>query len=103
PFGPREPRVTAAAGRRDRGEHTAGLRIDLLDAILGDLKQVPAVEGRSGLRAGDIDRAHHLPARRIEGVQLVAGRKPDVLTVKRNPMHLVDTRKGSILTEDFGR
>src|SRR6267378_2155823 len=29
PFGPREPRVTAAAGRRDRGEHTAGLRIDL--------------------------------------------------------------------------
>src|SRR6185436_3266953 len=27
PFGPREPRVTAAAGRRDRGEHTAGLQI----------------------------------------------------------------------------
>jgi hypothetical protein len=26
-----------------------------------------------------------------------------VLTVKRNPMHVVDTRKGSILTEDFGR
>src|SRR5262249_38911876 len=40
PFGPREPRITAAAGRRDRGEHTAGLRIDLLDAILGELKQV---------------------------------------------------------------
>src|SRR5262249_50294029 len=37
PFGPREPRVAAAAGRRDRGEHTAGLRVDLLDAILGDL------------------------------------------------------------------
>src|SRR5262249_47946289 len=44
PFGPREPRVTAAAGRRDRSEHTAGLRIDLLDAISGDLKQVLAVE-----------------------------------------------------------
>src|SRR6266540_4792905 len=29
PFGPREPRATAA-GRRDRGEHTARLRIDLL-------------------------------------------------------------------------
>src|SRR4029077_15999646 len=27
-FGPREPRVTAAAGRRDRGEPSAGLRID---------------------------------------------------------------------------
>ena len=52
---------------------------------------------------GDIDRAHRLPARRIEGVQLVSGRKPDVLTVKRNPMHVVDTRKGSILTDDLGR
>jgi hypothetical protein len=72
PFGPREPRVTAAAGRGDRGEHTAGLRIDLLDAILGELKQVLAVEGRSGMR-GDLDRAQRLPARGIEGVQLVSG------------------------------
>ena len=47
PFGPRESRVTAAAGGRDRGEHAAGLRIDLLDAIPGELKQVLAVEGRS--------------------------------------------------------
>src|SRR5262249_61949578 len=47
PFGPREPRVTAAAGRRDRGEDPARFRIDLLDAILGELKQVLAVEGRS--------------------------------------------------------
>src|SRR5580658_31325 len=53
PFGPGEPRVTAAAGRRDRGEHMAGLRIDLLDAILGDLKQMLTVKGRSGMR-GDI-------------------------------------------------
>jgi hypothetical protein len=29
PFGPGEPRVTAAAGCGDRGEHTASLRIDL--------------------------------------------------------------------------
>src|SRR5262249_60491994 len=50
PFRPREPRVTAAAGRRDRREHTACLRIDLLDAILGDLKQVLAVEGSSCMR-----------------------------------------------------
>ena len=69
PFSPREPRVAAAAGRRDRREHTAGLRIDLLDAILGDLKQVLAVEGRSCMR-GNIDRTHSLPARRIEGVSL---------------------------------
>src|SRR6202790_2306858 len=101
PFGPREPRVTAAAGRRDRGENMAGLPIDLLDAILGELKQVLAVEGGSCMR-GDIDRAQRLPARRIEGVQLFSGGKPDVLTVKRNPTHLVDTRKGSIFTENFG-
>ena len=101
PFGPREPRVTAAAGRRDRGEHTAGLGIDLLDALLRELKQVLAVERRSCMR-GDIDRANRLPARRIERVQLVSGRKPDVLTVKRDPMHVVDTWKGSILIENFG-
>src|SRR5262249_51883545 len=76
-FGTREPRFTAAVWRWNRGEHTAGLRIDLLDAILGELKQVLAVEGRSRM-PGDIDRAYRLPARGIEGVQLVSGRKPDV-------------------------
>jgi hypothetical protein len=73
-----------------------------LDAILGELKQVLAVEGRSGMR-GDLDRAHRLPARTIEGVQFVSGGKPDVPAVKRNPIHAVDTRKGSVLTEDLGR
>src|SRR5262249_19679738 len=92
PFGPREPRVTAAAGRRDRRQHTAGLRIDLLDAILGDLKQMLAVERRPRVRS-DLDRAQHFPLRWIEGVQLVSGRKPDVLTVEREPMHVVDTRE----------
>ena len=79
----------------------AGLGIDLLDAILGDLKQVLAVEGRSGMR-GDIDRARHRPARRIEGVQLVAGRKPHLLTVKGDPVDARGARKGSIFPEDFG-
>src|SRR5439155_27143223 len=54
PFGPCEPRVAAAAGRRDRRDHTPGLRIDLLDSILGELKQMLAVEGGAGMR-GDID------------------------------------------------
>jgi len=65
------------------------------------LKQVLAVEGRSCMR-GDIDRAQRLPARRIEGVQLVSSSKPDVLTVIRDSVHVVGTRKGSILTDDFG-
>src|SRR5712692_3486742 len=101
PFGPGEPGVGAAAGRRDRRQHTTGLRIDLLDAILGDLKQVPAVEGGPGMR-GDIERAQRLAARRIEGGQLVSGGNPDVLTVIRDAMHLVDTRKGAVLADDVG-
>jgi hypothetical protein len=74
--------VIAAARRRDRREHTAGYRIDPLDAILGDLKQVLAVEGRSCVR-GDINRAQRLPTRRIEGVQLVSGATPLVTLPSR--------------------
>ena len=90
PFGPGEPRVTAATRRRDRGDYTAALRIDLLDAILGELKKILAVEGRSSV-SGDVDRAQHLAARRIEGVQLVSGGKPDLLTVIRDSMHATGT------------
>src|SRR5437879_8173038 len=101
PFGPREPRVGPAAGRRDRREHTARLRIDLLDAILGDLKQVPAVERGSRMR-GDIERAQRLPARRIERLQLFSRSNPDTRTVIRDTSHVVDTWKRSVLTDDFG-
>jgi hypothetical protein len=101
PFGPRESRVTATAGCRDRGEHATSRRIDLLDAIFGQLKQVLAVESRSCMR-GDSDRAQRLSACRIERSQLVSGSKPDVPTVIRHSAHVVDTRKGSILTNDFG-
>jgi hypothetical protein len=58
----------AAGRRRDAGKHTAGFRIDLLDAILGDLKQMPTVERRPGMR-GDLNRAERFSARRIEGVE----------------------------------
>ena len=102
PFGPREPRVTTAGGSGNRGQHTAGRRIDLLDEPLGNLKQVPAVEGRSCVR-GDINRAQHLSTRRIEGAQLFSGSKPDLQTVIGHPSHPVDTEKGSILANDFSR
>ena len=94
PSGPREPRDTAAAGRLGiRGEHTAGLRIDpLVDAHPRRAEQVLAVEGRSCMR-GDINPANRGSSPRgIEGIQLVSGSKPDVLTVIRDPMHVVDTR-----------
>jgi hypothetical protein len=101
PFGPRQPRVTAAAGRWDGGEHAAALRIDLLDAILGDLKQVLAVESRSRMR-GDIKGTQRLAAHRIEGVQLVSGGNPDLLTVMRDLADAVNARKGSVLSNDVG-
>jgi len=51
---------------------------------------------------GDIDRAHQVPARGIECVQSLSRGKPDMPTVERDPGHVVDARKGPILTEDFG-
>src|SRR5437868_5572014 len=101
PFGPRESRVAAAAWCRNRGQHLASVRIDLLDAIFGELKQVFAVEGRSGMR-GDVDRAQHFAALGIEGIQLVASGKPDVLTVVRDSTHTLGTRKGSVLADYVG-
>jgi hypothetical protein len=84
-----------------RSKHLAGLRVDLLDAIFGDLKQVLPVERRTCM-GSDIDRADRLPARRIEGVQPVSRREPNVLTVESNAVYLVGTRKGSIFAKDFG-
>ena len=55
-FGPREARVAAGAGGRDRGHDVAGGRIDLVDARLGDLvevlpsKAVPASQAQSSVR-----------------------------------------------------
>src|SRR4029077_403923 len=100
PSGPGQPRIAAAAGRWDGGEHMAGLWIDLMDAILGDLKEVLSVECCSCM-GGDIDRALHLSARRIESVQLVSRSKPDVLAVIANSVHAVSSREGTILSDDF--
>src|SRR5215467_5059178 len=56
PFRPRESGIGAAARRGNRRHYAAGRWIDLLDAIFGNLKEVPAVEGRSGMR-GHVDGA----------------------------------------------
>src|SRR5262245_3657751 len=59
-----------------------------------ELEQVLAVEGRSRIR-NDLDRAQCLSGRRVEGVEPLSSGKPDVLTVIRDSMHVVDTRQGS--------
>jgi len=99
-FGPRETGVATGSRRWDCGEDLACLWIDFLNAILSDLKEVTAVEGCSCVR-GDVDRPHHLSARRLDGIQLVARCKPDVLAVIANPMHAISSGEGAVLLEDF--
>jgi len=77
-----------------------GFQIDLLDAILGYLKEVLAIKSCSGVR-GDIDRAHRLPACGIDCIQFISGSKPDMLTVIGNSVHVIGTWKGTILANDF--
>src|SRR4051812_390175 len=89
-LGPRKPRVTTAARGRNRGKHMPGFEIDLLDSVLGYLKEVLAIKGCSRMR-GDIDRAHRLPACGIECIQSISGRKPDLLTVIGNSVHVIGT------------
>src|SRR5262249_1991983 len=97
PLGPCEAR--GIAGRRDCRQHATGGRIDFLDAILGDLKQVLTIESRSCMR-GNINRTQRLAARRVDRVQLISASKPDLLTVKRDSAHVFNTRKGSILLKN---
>src|SRR5665213_1191640 len=100
-FRPGEAGIAAIAGRRNRRKHTAGVRIDLVDPVFGDLKQMPAVERRSGVR-GDVDRAQRVAARWIERAERVSAGKPDLLAVVGDSIDAVDTGKGSIFPEDFG-
>jgi hypothetical protein len=100
-FGPREARVTATARRRNGGEHAASLGIDLMDVILGDLIEMLSIEGRSRMRR-DIDRAMHLAAQGIEGIQLVSGSEPNVLTIVGDAMDSLRTLERAVLANDFG-
>ena len=49
---------------------------------------------------GDIERAHRFPARRVDRVQRVAGRDPDIGAVIADPMHMRDIRKGAVFADD---
>src|SRR5229473_1069440 len=90
----------------DGAQNGAGLGIDLMDLALAILPhpERPFGPGEPGVgaAAGRRDRRQHTTGRRIEGGQLVSGGNPDVLTVIRDAMHLVDTRKGAVLADDVG-
>src|SRR5580704_18641644 len=100
-FGPGQAGVAAAAGRRNGGDHVSGLGINLVDAILGDLIEMLSVEGRSRMRR-DIDRALQLAARGIDGVQLVSGSEPNILTIVGDAIDSLCTLEGPVLADDFG-
>ena len=87
-----EARVAAVAGRRDRRQHVAGGGIDLVDARLGDLVEVRAVEGGAGV-AGAVQRARGLAAGGIEGDQRGAGGGPDALAVVGDAVHACRRRR----------
>ena len=101
PLGPCEPGVAATAGCRDRGEHLSGRRIDLLDAIVRDLKEMMPIEGCPGMRR-DVEGSQRLTAPRIEGLEGLPCSKPDLLTVVGHAVHVLDAWK-RVLTKDFGR
>src|SRR5262249_35650676 len=100
-LGPGKPGVTAAGGRRDGMEHGAGLGIDLVDLALGDLEQMPAVEGGSRL-GSDVDGARDLGARGVDGVDPVARSEPDLAPIIGDAADALDAFKGSVLPDDFG-
>jgi hypothetical protein len=51
---------------------------------------------------GDIERAQRLPARRVQGAELISAGEPDLLAVKGDPVHGVDAGKGTIFASDLG-
>ncbi|MNP54892.1 hypothetical protein D3C76_1494880 [compost metagenome] len=52
--------------------------------------------------AGDIERAQQVATVGVQGVELVGGCKPHLLTVPGNAVHGIDIGKGAIFTQDFG-
>jgi hypothetical protein len=100
-LGPGEAGVAPVAGRGDGRHHVAAGRIDLVDASLGDLVQVGAIERGAGV-AGHLQRARGLAAAGIEGDQGGAGGGPDVVAVVGDAGHLVGAGEGAVLAHDFG-
>jgi hypothetical protein len=56
PLGPGQARVAAVGGRGNGSDDLARAWVDLLDAVVGELPQVLAVEGGAGV-GGDVELA----------------------------------------------
>jgi hypothetical protein len=59
-----------------------------------------AVE-RGARMPGDVERVQLRAALRVEGVQPVARREPDVFAVERDSVDLLGLGEGSVFADDF--
>ncbi|WP_296892534.1 hypothetical protein [Thiobacillus sp.] len=100
-FGPGEARVAAVARRRDRRHDIARGGIDLVDACVGDLVEVRAVEGGAGV-AGAIERMCELAAVGVEGDQPGSGGGPDAAAVVGDAVNVLGAGDGAVFTHDLG-
>src|SRR6185312_957958 len=98
---PCEPGISTPARCGDGGQHAAGLRVDLVDPVLGNLKEVLAVKGRSRMRR-DIDRSQHRSALGVDGFQLLAVRDPNIAAVVGDSVDAGGALERSILFDDVG-
>ncbi|MOA34915.1 hypothetical protein D3C78_1563290 [compost metagenome] len=71
-----------------------------MDAVFGDLEQVLPVKRGAGM-GSDIDRAQHLAAFRVQGVDFAVACEPDLFAVPGDAAHVVDIGKRAIFTNDF--
>src|SRR5690606_10687005 len=99
--GPGQARVAAFRWRGNAVQHGAGGRVDLLDALFGDLVEMSAVEGGAGVAVA-FDRARGLAGVRIDGEQARAGRGPDVATIEAHAVHGLGAVEGAVLADDLG-
>src|SRR5579862_8464781 len=88
------------ARRRDGSEHAPAFRVDLLDTVVGDLEEMRAVVGCPGM-ARRIERTLLGAALRIEGVEVIAGREPDMFAVECDAVDPFRIGEGPIFADDF--
>ena len=99
-LGPGQARVAAVGGRRDGGDDLARARVDLLDAVVGELPQELAVEGSAGV-GGDGELADQRAALGIEGDDALAAGEPDVRAVEGHAVDVVHAGIGAVFAEDL--
>src|SRR6185295_10153619 len=100
-FGPGESRIPIVGGGDGR-HHLAGGGIDLVDARLGDLVEVGAVESGAGV-ARAVELAGDLAARGIERDEAVVRSGPDAAAVVGDAGDALRAGEGTVLADDLGR